>query len=361
MVFDDNRLKALYGRYGYMQFRMSKFEEYELYVRNKDFLDSLNVITFTDTNGKLMALKPDVTLSIVKNSKDIPGEVRKVFYNENVYRVSKRTGSFQEIMQVGLECVGDVDEYNIYEVIMLAAESLKYIADDCVLDISHLGIINDILNSCNVDYSVREKILGCISEKNAHGIKRLCKENDIPEKKSEIMQKLVFVYGSPDEVLSKLDKLLSGEEAKESIEQLKRIMSAFEGNPLKEILRIDFSVTNDIGYYNGIVFTGFVQGIPDKVLSGGQYDNVMLKMGLKSKAIGFAINTNALERMNVTDDTYDVDTLLIYDDNEDISDVKKAIEELTKDGRRALAQRSIPDKIKYRQLIKLTDGEVKVN
>ncbi len=183
MVFDDTRLKALYSRYGYLQFRMSKFEEYELYVRNKDFLDSLNVITFTDTNGKLMALKPDVTLSIVKNSKDTPGEVRKVFYNENVYRVSKRTGSFQELMQVGLECVGDVDEYNIYEVIMLAAESLMDISDNCVLDISHLGIINDILNSCDVDYNTREKILICISEKNAHGIRRICEENNIPEKK----------------------------------------------------------------------------------------------------------------------------------------------------------------------------------
>ncbi len=86
-------------------------------------------------------------------------------------------------MQVGLECVGDVDEYNIYEVIMLAAESLMDISDNCVLDISHLGIINDILNSCDVDYNTREKILICISEKNAHGIRRICEENNIPEKK----------------------------------------------------------------------------------------------------------------------------------------------------------------------------------
>ncbi len=359
MVFDDTRLKALYSRYGYLQFRMSKFEEYELYVRNKDFLDSLNVITFTDTNGKLMALKPDVTLSIVKNSKDTPGEVRKVFYNENVYRVSKRTGSFQELMQVGLECVGDVDEYNIYEVIMLAAESLMDISDNCVLDISHLGIINDILNSCDVDYNTREKILICISEKNAHGIRRICEENNIPEKKAEILCRLVYIYGRPEDVIPGLEKLLAGEEAKESIEQLKRIAGAFDGNKLKEILRIDFSVTNDIGYYNDIVFIGFVQGVPDKILSGGQYDKVMSKMGLKSRAIGFAINTNVLERIKASDDIYDVDTLLIYEKDADIIDVKDAVEELTKDGGRVLAQRNIPDKIKYRQLIKLQNGEVK--
>ena len=80
-------------RRGYSQYRMNKFEEYDLYVRNKDFLVSDSVITFTDTSGKLMALKPDVTLSIIKNGKDIPGEIQKVYYNESVYRVSKHTRS----------------------------------------------------------------------------------------------------------------------------------------------------------------------------------------------------------------------------------------------------------------------------
>ena len=85
---DDERavfaLRALYGKYGYAQYKMSKFEEYDLYALNKEFLVSDNVITFTDTDGKLMALKPDVTLSIIKNGKDTEKAVQKVFYNENV-------------------------------------------------------------------------------------------------------------------------------------------------------------------------------------------------------------------------------------------------------------------------------------
>ena len=49
-------LRALYRQYGYQPFKMSKFEEYDLYVRNKDFLVSDRIITFNDTNGRLMAL-----------------------------------------------------------------------------------------------------------------------------------------------------------------------------------------------------------------------------------------------------------------------------------------------------------------
>ena len=130
MILDDKMLKseeqalfdlrALYQRYGYTQYKMSKFEEYDLYVRNKDFLIGDGVITFNDTDGKLLALKPDVTLSIIKNSKDEAGTMQRVYYNENVYRISKNTHTFKEIMQTGLECIGDIDAYAMTEVVLLA-------------------------------------------------------------------------------------------------------------------------------------------------------------------------------------------------------------------------------------------------
>ena len=63
-------LRALYSSYGYAKYKMNRFEEYDLYARNKDFLVSGNIITFTDTDGSLMALKPDVTLSIVKGFRE---------------------------------------------------------------------------------------------------------------------------------------------------------------------------------------------------------------------------------------------------------------------------------------------------
>ena len=51
---------------------------------NKHFLLSENILTFTDTDGRLMALKPDVTLSIIKNTRDTVGALQKVYYNENL-------------------------------------------------------------------------------------------------------------------------------------------------------------------------------------------------------------------------------------------------------------------------------------
>ena len=134
-------LRSLYASYGYRPYKMSRFEEYDLYAGNKDFLVSGNVITFTDTDGKLMALKPDVTLSIVKSVKDTKGAVSRICYDENVFRVSDKSGTFREIMQAGLECIGDVTSVELAEVVSLAQKSLSVISDESILTVSHMGIV----------------------------------------------------------------------------------------------------------------------------------------------------------------------------------------------------------------------------
>ena len=60
-------LRQLYEGYGYRRYRIEKFEPYDLYRENRNFLDEETAITFPDSRGRLMALKPDVTMSIVKS------------------------------------------------------------------------------------------------------------------------------------------------------------------------------------------------------------------------------------------------------------------------------------------------------
>ena len=50
------RLRLLYERAGFRQYRMGRFEEYGLYQQNRRFLASDQVITFTDLDGRLLYL-----------------------------------------------------------------------------------------------------------------------------------------------------------------------------------------------------------------------------------------------------------------------------------------------------------------
>ncbi|MBQ8351638.1 MAG: ATP phosphoribosyltransferase regulatory subunit [Clostridia bacterium] len=363
-VFKDetitSRLRALYGRYGYSQFRMRKFEEYDLYVRNKSFLISDHVITFTEPSGKLMALKPDVTLSIVKNSKETPGYVQKVYYKESVYRVDKDSDTFKEITQVGLECVGDIDDYSIFEVLLLAVESLREIGEEFVLDISHLGIVSAVLDEAGVAAAYRAPILRCIGEKNSHGVAALCREAGVDETKIAAIVKLVTTYGERQRVLAVLEEMSLGESGRAALAQLRCVLTALEKEAPAGSIRVDFSVIHDMNYYNGIVFRGFLYGIPSGILSGGQYDYLMQKMGKNGGAIGFAVYPDLLERLASPQQKYDVDTVLLYDEALPLADVRAAARALAADGKSVTVQKSLPGKLRYRQLCRLNESGVEI-
>ena len=346
-------LRELYERYGYAPYKMSKFEEYDLYVRNKDFLISEGVITFTDTDGKLMALKPDVTLSIIKNSKHRPGCVRKVYYNENVYRVSEDAHCFKEILQTGLECMGDIDEATLYEVLKLAAASLQSVGKRAVLDIAHRGVIEDLLTPIAPTEAALTALYGCIREKNAHELKNVCATYGIPADTAETLVQVVDIYGAPADALPRLTALLGETPA---LAQLARLTAAFAGSEYEDMLRIDFSVVAAGRYYNGIVFKGFVYGAPDSVLSGGQYDQLMRQMGQGGGAVGFAVYLDRLGRDN-SKAAYDVDTLLLYSDGCDLAALYAAAATLQQEGS-VMLQKDIPEKLSYRRLCRFEDGEV---
>ena len=289
-------LRALYRNYGYTQYKLSKFEEYDLYAKNKDFLISDSVITFTDTNGKLMALKPDVTLSIIKNIKDRSDGVQKLFYNENVYRISKGNQSYKEIMQVGLECIGNIGAADILQVLSLAGQSLKSISQTCVLNITDLDLLARVLNSAEVSGIKTADILKCVEEKNEDGLKKL----DIPEKTLTILTSLIRACGSAQDVLPKLIGALDGLCDVSSLQKLAQLIASIDDAQIRDMIQVDFSVISDINYYNGIVFKGFVEGVPSAVLSGGQYDKLMKKMKHSSSAVGFAVYLDMLDMASET-------------------------------------------------------------
>ena len=196
-------LKELYRTYGYRPFKMRKFEEYDLYVENKNFLVSDDIITFSDFNGKLMALKPDVTLSIIKSVKPSEG-TEKLFYHENVYRTLKNTREVREILQMGLECIGEVGVYETAEVLDLAAESLGRLTERYFVDISHMGFVNGLLSAAGLDFSQRAEIMKHLKEKNPHDLMRICREAGADDRIAAKLCRTASLWGSFEDVLPQL-------------------------------------------------------------------------------------------------------------------------------------------------------------
>ena len=344
-------LRSLYKSYGYLPFKMSKFEEYDLYVSNKDFLVSDRVITFNDTDGKLLALKPDVTLSIIKNTRD--GVKSKVYYNENVYRVSGSTGQFKEIMQTGLECIGEVDISDVYEALLLADKSLKATGSEYAIDISHMGLLSALLDEATDSVAFKKEITPFIAEKNLHATLALCDKYALSEQGRHIASTLATLYGGLDDVIAKLSALAVSDAAKNALSSLSELSALIASEKDFGKIRFDFSVVNNMNYYDGIVFKGFLYGICEGVLSGGEYGKLLAGMGRRSRAVGFALYLDLLSELDEEKREYDVDFFILYSDTTspmDIADKKKA---LVSEGNSVSAGKVIPEKLRYRELIEM--------
>lgn len=330
-------LRSLYERYDYRPYRMSQFEEYSLYAENRSFLQSPRVITFTDLDGRMMALKPDVTLSIIKNAPETPGAVRKVHYRENVYRMDRDSGNFKEILQAGLECVGDLSGYEIAEVVYLAAKSLEALGEQTILSLSHVGLIRYALDKSGIPASARKQALDCLRQKREQELRALCESCGAdPELPIALLRA---------RELSELEPMLG--DSVESWRELRQIVQLLKGR-----VALDFSLGNDMKYYSGLVFKGYVQGIPSHILSGGQYDRLLGHMGKKARAIGFAVYLNQLE---AEEEDFDADTLLLTGDASP-AEILAAAESIPG---RVLAVKSAPADKTWKRTALIENGEVR--
>ena len=332
------RLGELYRQYGYRKFKMSKFEEYDLYAEYKSFLKSDSIITFTGANGRLLALKPDVTLSIVKNTRG--GEVpEKVYYNESVYRMSPASHEFKELTQVGLECVGEIDLYAMGEVLSLAAQSLAAIDDAWMLDVSHMGFAATLLQTAGLPAREEAELLECVGRKSPHDVRLRCGEWGVAPEATERLAALAGLSGRFADTLPAARALCDGEEAKQALDELESLYEMLLLSVPAEKLRLDFSIVNDMRYYNGVTFQGYIEGLPASVLSGGRYDHLLKRLGKRAGAIGFAVYLDQLERLGGSGDEYDVDTVILYEEPVDPLALTQAVRMLTASGQRVLARR----------------------
>ncbi len=351
-------LRGLYEQFGYKKYKMSKFEEYSLYVENKDFLGTDKVITFTDLDGRLLALKPDVTLSIIKNTNAAPQVNEKLYYQENVYRENRESHTFTEINQMGLEYLGDVDNYAITEVITLAAESLKTISGNYILELAHMGFVVEMLESLQVSRNTQIEFLKQIRMKSADGIRLAAEKADLSTLQVESLCKLPALYGDVMSTIEEAKKICLNGAMERALGEIADIYQALAALGYADRIQLDLSIVNDIDYYNGIIFKGYVEELGKAILAGGQYDQAMEYLGKKANAIGFAVYLNEINRIMSTRKEYDVDAVIIYG-SENVAGVANAVRSLQQEGLTVRAEKQMPQGLRYKDLYRLENGQLR--
>ncbi len=293
-------LRALYEAAGCRKYHMGQFEEYGLYQENQSFLSSRQVITFTDLDGRLLALKPDVTLSIAKSAQPAPGQTRKFYYSENVYRPSAESHTFKEIAQMGLEYIGKVDAAEVGEAVGLAAGSLALLSDTLgpawVLELSHMGYLSALLDALDAPPGAREGILEKLRAKNGHGLRAAALAAGLGEAGAAALEAVLPLSGPLPDTLAKAEAACLGDGMRAALAELRALEERLA--PFGGAVRLDLTLSGEMEYYNGLLLQGYLRGLPRPLLRGGRYDLLAHKFTPGAGAIGFAVYLDELDRLS---------------------------------------------------------------
>ena len=305
-------LRSMYSSAGYSCYRTVGFEEYDLFSQYRDFLTSGQMITFTGAGGRLLALKPDITMSIIRDAAEEEGRSDKFFYSESVYRVPAGGDEFKEILQIGLECIGDLSGYDRAEVVSLACKTLAVTGREYKLDLSHTGLISGLFDIFGIPADTRADFADALKDKNAPMIALLCEKNGIS---SDDSKKLIEFSRFSLPIRKAVGELRSlgfdqNERSAEALAMLELIANTLTDSEA-ECVSLDFSVIHGMNYYDGTVFAGYIDGVAEAVLKGGEYGKLMKKMGRAGSGLGFALYTDLLERLDDGEKNYAADVMLV--------------------------------------------------
>jgi ATP phosphoribosyltransferase regulatory subunit len=106
-------------------------------------------------------------------------------------------------------------------------------------------------------------------------------------------------------------------------------------------------------YYDGVVFSGYVLGIPESLLRGGEYGRLIAKMGREGSAVGFAVYTDLIDLIDKGERGIDADILLVCDEDQEPCAIADAVARLRLLGNSVLVQRSLAGRERCRKAMRL--------
>ena len=313
-------------------------EFYDLFSADSSGISQESMFKTTDNSGKIVVVRPDSTLPIARMvSTRLRNEVFPVrrYYNQPVYRNNPGlTGRPNEILQLGVELIGSVGKRADIEVITTAVESLASVSDNFRLEIGHSMLFNALSDELDAPQSQKELIKTYIENKNYSALNDCLDKLEQNETVSAI-RGLPSLFGG-EEVFAKAERLIKSKKALDAIDYLKSIYQMLSALKLGDKLCLDLGLVQRNEYYSGIVFSGYILGYGDAVLSGGRYDKIFDNTDMPMGAAGFAININHIAEKARYKSRGNIPEVLVFAKSDDsIMDAVEYTAKLVKNGIKA--------------------------
>ncbi len=248
---------------------------------------------FFDSQGDLLAMRPDVTMQIARmcatRLKGRPGPF-KFRYMQRVFRETEAEmqATAREMTQFGIESIGESGASADAEMVGLFAEALRASGlADFKLAIGTVGVLRALLEASGASKAWKDAVLAAYHSSNFVALDELAADPTVEPAYADAIRALPRMRGGGEAVsaIRALVEPLGCVDGLDSFEQSYRLLC---DAGLKDCILVDFSVMSSFDYYTGIVVEAYAADLGTPLGSGGRYDNMIGAYGESRPAAGFA-------------------------------------------------------------------------
>lgn len=293
----ESTAREVFVHHGYHMVQPPTFEYYDVY--DAAVTKPENMFKFFDNNGRMLALRPDLTTSVARMAATKPlGDLPyRIAYSGSAYRNDEAFSNTRqrEFSQVGIELIGNDGIDADAEVIGIAAEALiKFGIADFQIDLGQVDYYKGLSEEAGLSEAVRDSLREKINDKDFVAIDNMLEELDISDELKEFFRELPKMFGGIEIVVSALQNKSLNDKSKNALENLMQVYNALKNSGFENYLAVDLSMVPNLDYYTGIIVRGFAKGVAFPVCSGGRYDNLTEKFGRRLPATGIAIGVERI-------------------------------------------------------------------
>lgn len=288
-----SKLKTLYRSYGYRQVQTPTFEYYDLFLEINGTIDREKMVKLVDRDGKILVLRPDATIPIARMvatfNKD-EDSYYKLSYFTSVFRMNddKQSITNRELTQAGIELFGKNHMEADVEVITLAIKSMESLGlQHFKIDLGQANYFKELLYESKLPPGQLQEIQKRIEQKNVSELKQILKDTTIDEKVKKVLLSIPLLYGDPANVIEKARELALNDKMREELAYLEEVYERLVETGYGDYLSLDLGMINDLNYYTGIIFQGYIKNHGKPIVIGGRYDQLTKQFGSALPATGF--------------------------------------------------------------------------
>jgi histidyl-tRNA synthetase len=278
--------RSVYRSYGFSPIDTPALEYAEILLGKGGEESDKQLFRFMDQGDRDVALRFDLTVPLARYAAEHFNEIGTPFKRYHIGTVWRgerpQRGRFREFMQCDFDTIGTESNLADIETLLVIHDLMDRIGfSSFTIRVNNRLILNGLLDQLGLTGQTTGilRAMDKLPKIGAEAVKtEMMEAVGASSSQADSVLTLAALKGRPDEILSQLDGMLSGNEAgSRGVANLKQLFDACRTAGIAaERLALDVSIARGLDYYTGTSYETFLSELPTigSVCSGGRYDNL---------------------------------------------------------------------------------------